>query len=158
VSGLIGIALAATIAIAVATRELSDWATTSAVAVAVLLSLRWVYRIGRGVADLLRPASVSGRVLRIVPFGTFGDPETTLVLTALYHGPLSWLTRRVGAPTVTSDGTGMTPGFFVVLDDGTSAVAQAWLATPRRAGRLQLGDDVTAKVQRWTKHLISSSA
>ncbi|MDI6100079.1 DUF2207 domain-containing protein [Actinoplanes sp. NEAU-A12] len=158
VGALIGIALAAAVALAAATREPPGWAATSAVAVAVLLSLRWVYRIVRGLTDLLRPASVSGRVLRIVPFGTFGDAETTPLLTSLYQSPLlSWLTRRVGAPTVTSDGTGLSPGFFVVLDDGTSAVAQAWLATPRRAGRLRLGDDVTARVQPWTRHLISSS-
>jgi hypothetical protein len=158
VGALLGIALVAAIATAVTTRDLPNWATTSALAVAALLSFRWVYRIVRGFADLLRPASVSGRVLRIVPFGTFGDPVTTPFLTGLYHSPpMSWLTRRVGAPTVTSDGTGLSPGFFVVLDDGTSAVAQAWFATPRRAGRLQLGDDVTARVQRWTKHLISSS-
>ncbi|MCW6003614.1 DUF2207 domain-containing protein [Micromonospora sp. CPCC 205371] len=149
-SGLIGIALVA----AIVTRDLPDWAAPVAITVGALLTLRWAYRIVRGLADLVGPASVSGRVVRIVPFGTFGDAETTKRLTKLFHGPpLSWLTRRVGAPTVTSDGTGLSPGFFVVLDDGTSPVLQAWLATPRSASRLRPGDDVTARVQRWTKRL-----
>jgi hypothetical protein len=152
-TAVLGIAVVA----AVATRELPDAAVIPAAVVAGLLALRWAYRIVRGLADLLRPATVSGRVLRIVPFGTVGDAESTALLSELYRGPaLSWLTRRTGTPAVTSDGTGIVPGYFIVLDDGTAPVAQAWRASPHTTRGLRPGDVVTARVQPWTRSLIST--
>jgi predicted membrane protein DUF2207 len=153
ITAVLGIAVVA----AVATRELPDAAVIPAAVVAGLLVLRWAYRIVRGLADLLRPATVGGRVLRIVPFGTVGDAESTALMTELYRGPaLSWLTRRTGTPAVTSDGTGIVPGFFVVLDDGTAPVVRAWRASPYATRGLRPGDVVTARVQPWTRSLIST--
>ena len=151
-----GVALAAAVAVV----------GPPAVAVAAgVLGLRWVYRLVRGLADLLHPATVSGTVLRIVPFGSFGDPESTAVLSRLYESRmLSWLIRRTGSPVVTSDGTGLVPGFFVVLDDGSVSpdgsepVVTAWRATPRHARDLRPGDVITARVQPWTKSLVSAGS
>ncbi|MDG4832008.1 hypothetical protein O7627_22255 [Solwaraspora sp. WMMD1047] len=91
-------------------------------------------------------------MLRIVPFGTIGDAASTARLTSLYDSrALAWLTKRTGAPAVTSDGTGLVPGYFVVLDDGSSPQVTAWRATPRSSRRLRPGDVVTARVERWTR-------
>jgi hypothetical protein len=148
---LLGIGLVA----AIATRDLPERAIVPVAAVAAVLVLRWLYRIVRGLIDLLWPASLTGRVLRIVPFGTFGDAASIKSLTGWYEIPaLAWLTRRTGTPAVTSDGTGMVPGYFVVLDDGTAPVVQAWRAVPRHARLLRPGDAVTVRVQPWTKSLI----
>jgi hypothetical protein len=148
-----GIALTVGVGLAVAPR-VSGWVGVAALAVAGLLVLRWSYRIVRGLGDLLRPARVTGRVLRIVPFGTIGDAASTALLTGLYESrALAWLTRRTGAPAVTSDGTGLVPGYFVVLDDGSSPQVTAWRATPRASQRLRPGDVVTARVERWTQSL-----
>ncbi len=60
VCAVTGIALVA----ATVTRDLPGWATAAAIVVGGLLTLRRAYRIVRGLADLLRPASVSGRCAR----------------------------------------------------------------------------------------------
>jgi hypothetical protein len=131
--------------------------------VAAFLVARWLYRLVRGAGDLLTAGRrLTGQVVRIVPFGTFGDASSTLFLDLWYDSKfMGPLVRRFGRPTMTADGTGLVPGFYAVVDDGRSETVKAWLVHPKLAATVRTGDVIRAQAQRWSGHLtriVQSSA
>lgn len=125
------------------------------VAVVAGLLVRSAYRILRTVGDALFARTFTGRVLRTVPFGTFGDAGSTALMDFLYESAiLSWLVRRFGRPVLNADG-GMTPGFYLVVDDGRSAELAAWFVRPKVALLVRPGDLVKVRVHRWSGSVAS---
>lgn len=125
------------------------------VALIAALLVRSAYRILRTVGDALLPMTLTGRVLRTVPFGTFGDAESTAVMDVLYDSAiLGWLVRRFGRPVLNADG-GMTPGFYLLVDDGRSAELTAWFVRPKVALLVRPGDLVKVRVYRWSGSVAS---
>jgi hypothetical protein len=138
--------------------SLPEAAQAAIVVLITLLAVRWVYRAVLAGADVLRPGRQTGQVVRIVPFGTFGDAQTTPQLDVLYSSRLLRpFVRRFGRPATTEDGTGLVPGYCAVIDDGRSDTVRAMTVRTKLAIQLRPGEIVDVRVQRWSGHLVAVS-
>jgi hypothetical protein len=132
------------------------------------------YRLVRAGVDLLTPVQVTGRVVRLLPVGTFDAPARAVagrrfrdVYRRVPTGyaaddeddmPAAEDKARAAEDTASAtedtasaaDDTTGVPAYHVVVDDGRSAALRAWAVPAPRMGPLRLGRRVRMRGQRWT--------